>query len=545
MADDAELEQKGKISFVFSKKTEKKTLEQSTIGEESVKKKEETDFVTALEGKEVKSTKPQEKPKDLVIPLITKNRWNTKEEAPDGEGGKADSLDNEAVKELIEDAAKQQEKWNERGSGDPNLAIPLLMRNKIPEGYETDDRLDTSLRPNEASEADYEQVPIEQYGLAMLRGMGWKPGEAIGGKFKQVSAPVEAVLRPKGLGLGADRKPGDELKKKKPIKPGDKREEEVAQGFAKGISVLVTSGPHKNLYGKIEGVDEDNSRILIRLAISNQTANVSQYAAKIVSQKEYKKYSLDISRLSKAHQDKEENGREERDSPNRDRGEDRHRYRDRDKYGDRSRDRDRERHRDNDERDRDRHRDKRKRKSDYPEGKDVSPHMKSTDKDRHRDRRKEEETTAYKKTKHKDERYSPSTTSSHSASHGGQGSYWLRPELRVRIIDQKYKKGRYYNTKVVIVDVVTRDSCSCRTDDDKLLEDLKQEMLETLIPKADPGHVMIVTGKYKGQVGTILKKDKANCIAHVELLSDRSKIKKLDYDSICEYVGNIQEEQDY
>ena len=27
---------------------------------------------------------------------------------------------------------------------------------------------------------DYEQVPIEKYGEAMLRGMGWQPGKGIG-----------------------------------------------------------------------------------------------------------------------------------------------------------------------------------------------------------------------------------------------------------------------------------------------------------------------------------------------------------------------------
>jgi len=32
---------------------------------------------------------------------------------------------------------------------DPNLTIPLLMRNKVPDGFETDDRLDVTLRPDE------------------------------------------------------------------------------------------------------------------------------------------------------------------------------------------------------------------------------------------------------------------------------------------------------------------------------------------------------------------------------------------------------------
>jgi len=32
---------------------------------------------------------------------------------------------------------------------DANFTIPLLMKNKVPDGFETDDRLDVSLRPDE------------------------------------------------------------------------------------------------------------------------------------------------------------------------------------------------------------------------------------------------------------------------------------------------------------------------------------------------------------------------------------------------------------
>lgn len=37
----------------------------------------------------------------------------------------------------------------------------------------------------QSTEADYERVPVEAYGLAMLKGMGWKKEEGIGRTFKQ------------------------------------------------------------------------------------------------------------------------------------------------------------------------------------------------------------------------------------------------------------------------------------------------------------------------------------------------------------------------
>jgi len=32
----------------------------------------------------------------------------------------------------------------------------------------------------QATEEDYDKVPIEQFGLAVLRGMGWKDGDGVG-----------------------------------------------------------------------------------------------------------------------------------------------------------------------------------------------------------------------------------------------------------------------------------------------------------------------------------------------------------------------------
>ena len=38
----------------------------------------------------------------------------------------------------------------------------------------------------QSTDADYESVPVEAYGLAMLKGMGWNQDEGIGRTFKQL-----------------------------------------------------------------------------------------------------------------------------------------------------------------------------------------------------------------------------------------------------------------------------------------------------------------------------------------------------------------------
>lgn len=41
-------------------------------------------------------------------------------------------------------------------------------------------------------------------------------------------------------------------------------------GFARGVHVMVISGPHIDLYGNVEGIDGDNGRIFVALAINKQ-----------------------------------------------------------------------------------------------------------------------------------------------------------------------------------------------------------------------------------------------------------------------------------
>ena len=49
------------------------------------------------------------------------------------------------------DAAQYNDDWEGRGNEDLNLTIPILMQNQVPEGFETDHKLDVSIRPDEVS----------------------------------------------------------------------------------------------------------------------------------------------------------------------------------------------------------------------------------------------------------------------------------------------------------------------------------------------------------------------------------------------------------
>merc|ERR1719447_1322254 len=127
---------------------------------------------------------------------------------------------------------------------------------------------------------DYDNVPIEQFGMAMLRGMGWKEGQGIGG-FKNEVVPIfDSQVRPKGLGLGATRKNND---KQTVVKEGEEKLE-----LKKGAFVKIESGVKKGLYGEIEGLDEENARVIIKLAVNKDVTSVSENSIQLVTKSEFK-----------------------------------------------------------------------------------------------------------------------------------------------------------------------------------------------------------------------------------------------------------------
>ncbi|GAB4821489.1 hypothetical protein N2152v2_008535 [Parachlorella kessleri] len=71
--------------------------------------------------------------------------------------------------------------------------------------------------PAEAPLEAYDAMPVDKFGEALLRGMGWQEGRAIGRGGKGEVVAKELVRRPQRLGLGAT--PAPDTHQKKFIKP--------------------------------------------------------------------------------------------------------------------------------------------------------------------------------------------------------------------------------------------------------------------------------------------------------------------------------------
>ena len=401
------------LSFKFSKTSEKKVLSDSKLRDSSTKENDdERDFIKDVKDKAIiGSIKPKEN-KPLVIPMLkaknydfrtTNSKSDAKNEVNKSEDGeqKGESLMSEAARALLAEASKHNQEWNDRSEdGKPKLAdIPAIIANALP-SETSEENLDVSQRAEASTMDDYESVPIEQFGMAMLRGMGWKEGDGIGG-FKNEVVPIfDPQVRPKGLGLGAT-KPNT---KQAAVKEG---EEKLV--LKKGAHVKIESGARRGLYGEVEGLDEENGRVIVKLTVSKETTSVSENAVLLVTKKEFSERGKVVNI---------------------------------DKY--------------------EKYKEKEKVKS---ERRSRTPEKRKQHKDKRSSHKKEQEV------------YSVSDDSSRSSSpeikRRKKTRTWVQTGLRVRCVDSKWREGKFYNVKMEVIDVVTNDSCDCRTDQGKLVQDVR------------------------------------------------------------------------
>lgn len=247
----------------------------------------------------------------------------------------------------------------------------------------------------------------------------------------------------------------------------------------------IERGSNKQMYGQVEGMDELTARVIVRLALGGQAVSISENVIRVVGKKEYKEFGKMVNKDSyEKYRDKQTERQEQWDK-----------------------DRSKRENRDEEE----------KSKKARTRSRSRSP------KDQKSDRNvstKSSKDSAKSSKKRKEERT------------------WLRPMLKVRIVDKHYKSGKYFNSKVTVEDVASNEVCVCRTESGSILDNVSNSKCETLIPKAEFGIVMIVRGSNSGQLGEIVSRDKRSSRATVQILPDKEFVVKLDYDDICEFVGD-------
>lgn len=253
-------------------------------------------------------------------------------------------------------------------------------------------RTDVALRPEPATLDQYNAIPVEEFGAALLRGMGWKDGQTIGrGDYSSATAAKKAKnpsvpeRRPGFLGIGAkDSGKGAEVElgawgKSAMRKASRKQGEESASGNVEGVYMPVTIRNKKTG----EYITEEELADLKKESVKSQVdkddwrerrdRNLEKSGRDRERDREYRKRDYDRDRSdrrngssrrnrsssagghsSRRSQYDDDHDRRREDRSYRERDRDRERRRDRDDDKDSRKDRDRERDRDRRYRD-DRH----------------------------------------------------------------------------------------------------------------------------------------------------------------------------------------------
>lgn len=140
------------------------------------------------------------------------------------------SMEDKAKRALMKDAAR----GGEIDEGDePTLGLTIETGKST--GRRLDKKADAEKMKDDMENCgedpglnDFADMPITEFGKALMRGMGWKDGEALGGTRKGIIEPIEVRAQPEGLGLGAVPKakspPKDRGGRKYIPKPGEERD---------------------------------------------------------------------------------------------------------------------------------------------------------------------------------------------------------------------------------------------------------------------------------------------------------------------------------
>ena len=499
------------------------TIRKKIVEEAHVDKRE---IVKAFEGNTIKSDF-FEQVAPLVIPLLPPHK--TTKECVLSENNvvvREKTVDEIAAEEVLADISGVNKSNDSllviaNISANSHSKAPLLLANQAPELLGVKDdlerfKVDLALRADDMdvkSEA-YTNIPIEKFGEAMLRGMGWAGPDQYDDEIaKKLNSAGTA--RDQRLGLGATPKPPEDSKKgnketREKLKNEweKKAEEKVAkQVLTKDNIVWLRNKHHGGLRALVlatkgvPGLD----KIRVSLEMDGEVVEVKRTDAILLSEKELEEtpFNYEAGRSSRdgaslptaikfhgslSHtihntevEKKLRNKERDKDSVNC------HRSRSRSRSGSR---------------------DEKK--------------MKHAKHERH--------TEEVKISKRIETNGGKSIVSSSKSS----ALCWLRPAIRVKIVTKKLG-DKYYLQKCSILDVYGKGLASVRLQSGVVLEDVKERYLETVLPPTGQTCV-ILRGALSGQEATLLERKEGDQV--VVQLVDELEIHSLSADDVAAACTN-------
>jgi G patch domain/KOW motif-containing protein len=428
-------------------------------------------------------------------------------------------------------------------------SLPPILRNRPPgldKIIDEKDRFlfDVQSRPDEADLEAYNRMPLEEYGIAMLRGMGWTEGMPIGKNAQHVVPVIQFIRQPPRVGLGAMvkvqevkrpegwiRKPGDPKHPPAPAalpkdmdgrvrhwKTIDEKLKPVKEPFYQGSRLFITGGTHRGLTGRTFMKQEDkvvvilpsDERVVVHVRDLKELDEHDPVPT-LPSQDNSKSLSISARYIPDPYQKPESSSKQTPDSSLQ-------------KSDSSLQKSDSKPKSESSKSKSSKHKSSRKHKSSKNKSKD-----KSSSKDKHKKNSK----------KHKKRKRSSSTSSS-SESSGPETTQpvqpteprWITTDIRVKICSKSISEGRYYCKYAWIIDVLPENRCVLRLEDSgTLLDNIKQSDLETVVPTS--GQVKVVRGQYCGELGTVYEKIPAKNEVYVQL-EDNLEIYLMSYDDVAQ-----------
>ncbi|KAF6253119.1 DExH-box splicing factor binding site-domain-containing protein [Scenedesmus sp. NREL 46B-D3] len=412
---------------------------------------------------------------------------------------------------------------------------------------------DLEVLPDEASVEDYEAMPVEAFGKALLRGLGWADGQGVGRKRQLVEAK-QTIRRPDRLGLGAN--PAAPPPDKRPRKMGDKPRQDLvaapaadggvrhrvgldealvpraslAPGPAVGKAMALVAGRHAGLACVVRRLrppaqgSSGPGRVLVELQPSHEVVEV---AADELGEKGERGRAAAAAAANGGRPEKQQRDGAREGSRGQDREQDRRRERSKEKEQDRGKGRDMDRERGGSRRD------------------DEQRHRSSRDsRDRSRSRSRDRDGERQRSSRGGDgDGGSRQRQQQQQRRVLAPSQLWLAQQIRVRVVDKRLQGGRLYLKKGTVLDVAPDGSCDLRMEGSRQVISAHQEQLETVVPKDVGAAVMVVAGQHRGRRGRLLQVSLGSGAAALQLVGDMSVV-RLVLDDVAQFMGHLEEEED-